>query len=198
MHGFEHLPRDAFQRLTRELSGEKILWAGRPSPRAAFWKGIPIWLFAIPWTVFSLAWEGIALAAFFAGGEQAPAGAGAVMVYVFPIFGLPFVLIGLGMMGAPFWQARKARRSVHILTDKRLVTAELGNAMSIESIEPARIVALTRKEERDGSGTLTLSLGKFRDSDGDAVEKLVTWPGVPEVKVLEDRLREGMAESRRG
>jgi hypothetical protein len=184
------LPREALQRLTREFAGEPILWAGQPSPRLAFWKSALIWLFAVPWTAFALAWEGIALAAFFASEPgQKPEGVGAVLVWVFPVFGLPFVLIGLWMLARPFLEVRKARRTVHILTESRLVTAELGTSISLTSLPPSRVVEITRKAGPAGSGTLSLSLGQFRDSDGDRVEKVIHLLGVPEVEHLDRELR---------
>jgi hypothetical protein len=38
---------------------------------------------------------------------------------LFPLFGVPFVLIGLGMLAAPYWMRRKAQNTVYALTDKR-------------------------------------------------------------------------------
>ncbi|MCZ8184533.1 MAG: hypothetical protein O9322_16295 [Beijerinckiaceae bacterium] len=190
MHGLNSLPREALQRLTRELAGEPILWAGQPSPGLAFRKGLLIWLFAVPWTVFALVWEGIALAAFLAGEPgQRPEGAGAWLVWVFPVFGLPFVLIGLWMLARPFLEARKARRTVHVLTESRLVTAELGPMINLTSLPPSRIVEITRRAGPAGTGTLSLSLGQFRDSDGDRVEKVIHLLGVPEIEQLDRELR---------
>jgi hypothetical protein len=192
--GFDSVPRELVARLTRDLQGERILWAGQPSPRAAFWAGAPIWLFAIPWLAFSLGWEAIALAAYFGTDlDKTPGGAG-LMAAIFPLFGIPFVLIGIGLVGKPFWNAWRARRSVHVLTDKRLVTARLrGSALEVDSIAPGRIMAISRLEGREGIGTLTFSLGAFRDSDGDPVEKRESWVGIADVKTLEDRLRQIMA-----
>jgi hypothetical protein len=196
MNALDGLPRDALSRLTREFSGEKILWAGRPSPRTAFWRSTPIWLFAIPWTAFSIGWESMALMAHFAESQKSEHAAGSIMAMIFPIFGLPFIIIGIGMMVAPFWAAWKAGRMVHILTEARLVTAVLGRDLSLTSFEPGRVVSLKRVEKADGSGTMTLSLGTYRDSDGDSAEKLETWYGVPAIRGLEDQLRDVMAQRR--
>lgn len=179
------LPQAFFKQVSAEFDGENILWAGRPDARKVFLLATPIWLFAIPWTVFALGWEYIALAAFFAEGKQAADGAGKVMSWVFPIFGLPFVLIGLGMMGGPLWAWRKASRTVHVLTDQRIATVVAGKNLDITSIDATRIASVHRIEKPDGSGTLHLYLGEYRDSDGDRVEKKITIPGVPDVRELE-------------
>lgn len=197
MSGMHSLPRDALQRLTRELAGEPILWAGRPSARAVFWKSTPILLFGIPWLAFSLAWELIALGVFFNTGIGKVEGPGGILAYVFPIFGLPFVAIGIGLVGAPLWGARKAMRTVHVLTDRRLVTAVLGKTLSIRSIDPQRVYDVTRVEKSDGSGTITFALGSYRDSDGDKVEKSEIWPGIPDIRELELKFRQVASTARR-
>ncbi|MFY8112648.1 MAG: hypothetical protein ACOVOC_00450 [Rhabdaerophilum sp.] len=193
----QSLPRDALQRLTRELAGEPILWAGRPSAQAVFWKSTPILLFGIPWLAFSLAWELIALGVFFNTGIGKVEGPGGILAYVFPIFGLPFVAIGIGLVGAPLWGARKAMRTVHVLTDRRLVTAVLGKTLSIKSIDPQRVYDVTRVEKSDGSGTITFALGSYRDSDGDKVEKSEVWPGIPDIRELELKFRQVTSTARR-
>ncbi|OYU49735.1 MAG: hypothetical protein CFE31_05120 [Rhizobiales bacterium PAR1] len=175
--------------MKRELEGEEILWAGRPSPLAAFWKSIPILLFGIPFFAFSLAWELLSLGIFFNTGVGKVEGPGGIMNYIFPIFGLPFVVVGFGLMGSPLWAARKATRTVHILTDRRLVTAVLGQKLSIKSIEPKQVFDMTRVEDANGFGTITFSLGTYRDSDGDKLERTEVWLGVADVRDLELKLR---------
>jgi hypothetical protein len=192
--GLDGLPRELIARLTRELAGERILWAGQPAPRVALWSSIAIWLFAIPWLAFALAWELLALGVFINTGVGKVEGPGGIFSYLFPLFGLPFVLIGLGLVGTPFWKAYMAKRMVHVVTDKRLVTAQLRGALfSVETIEPRRIVSITRVEGKAGLGSMSLLLGMTRDSDGDLVERRETWVGVPEVKALENVLRSVMA-----
>lgn len=198
MSGMYSLPRDAHQRLTRELAGEPILWASQPSPRLAFWQAALLWLFAVPWTAFSLAWEGTALAALFASEPgQKPDGVGAVLVWVFPVFGLPFVLIGLWMMVRPFLEARKARHTVHVLTEARLITAVLGDTLSIKSIDLRRVFDITRVEKPDGSGTMTFALGGYRDSDDHKYERSEVWLGIPNIRDLDLKFRQAAAAARR-
>jgi len=196
MTGLDTLSRDELQRLQGELGGEKILWAGRPSWRRAAIGLLGLWLFAVPWTAFALGWESMVLAPWLADIEHRPTGSNAVMAVVMPIFGLPFVLIGLGMMAAPIVAAMKASRTVHVLTDRRLVTAVLGRTLTIQSIDPGAIMSLTRTERPDGTGSMKISFGTYRDSDGDAVDKSETWAGVAGVRDLEVRLREVMAGAR--
>ncbi|MCX7324761.1 MAG: hypothetical protein NTZ14_10060 [Hyphomicrobiales bacterium] len=181
----QDLPPAFFKQVSAEFTGETILWAGRPDAFKTFLMLTPIWLFAVPWTVFSVGWEYIALSAYFAEGKQALDGAGKVMGVVFPIFGLPFVLIGLGMMSGPFWGWSKGRRTVYVLTDQRLATVVAGRNLNITSVDILRVSSVHRIEKPNGSGTLHLHMGSYRDSDGDLIEKKVTIPGVPDVRELE-------------
>ena len=48
------------------------------------------------------------------------------MGWVMALFGLPFVLVGLGMLLAPFAAFRSARRTVYVLTNKRFMTITEG------------------------------------------------------------------------
>lgn len=196
MKALNAIPRETMQQLMQELGGERILWAGQPSPAQAFRKNTMIWFFAIPWTAFSLLWEGSAFVMLFGDQARAPGIAGWAPALVFPLFGLPFVLIGLGMMATPFWRARKARSTIHVLTDKRLVTAIAGRSLSIESIPPGRVISVLRQEGAEGFGTVSLSLGGYRDSDGDLVEKNVQLLGVPEARALETHLLALMEQGR--
>lgn len=158
---------------------------------------MPTMLFGIPFLAFAIAWELLSLGMFFDTGVGKVEGPGGIMSYLMPIFGLPFVVVGIGLVGSPIWAARKATRTVHILTDRRLVTAVLGQKLSLKSIDPAGIFDMTREQHGDGIGTITFSLGSYRDSDGDLVEKKEVWLGVAEVKELEERLRDVMAALRK-
>jgi hypothetical protein len=179
------LPQTFFKQVSAEFHGETILWAGQPNANKAFLLACPILLFAIPWTVFALGWEYIAVSMLFTEGKQAPDGASKVMGLVFPIFGLPFVIVGLVMVSSPFWAWWKARRTVYVLTDQRISTLVAGKTLNITSLDATQIASVHRVEKADGSGTLHLNMGQYRDSDGDKVEKKISLPGVPDVRELE-------------
>jgi hypothetical protein len=182
---FQELPPAFFRQVNAELAGEKILWAGRPDARKAFLFATPMLLFAIPWTVFAIGWEYIALAVFFSKNSHTPSGPMDMMAWVFPIFGLPFVLVGLYMTAAPFWAWWKARNTVYALTEQRMVTVISGRNLNVKSIDVSGIASIDRAEKRNGSGTLHLNMGVYRDSEGDKIEKRTTLEGVPDVRELE-------------
>ena len=51
---------------------------------------------------------------------------------LFPLFGLPFVMVGVGMLSSPFWLRRRAKRTCYALTDRRAILWEAGWFGSVE------------------------------------------------------------------
>ena len=190
------LPDDLRRAVTAEFAGEPLRWTGRPSARSAFRGSAAIWLFALPWTAFALFWEILALGGFIGLGgpkNQQWSWFGAF----FLLFGLPFVAVGLGMMAAPFWLARRAGRTAWVITSRRIACLTLGRrGVTVRSIAPRDLFAVERTEKADGSGTLKLIFGEGRDSDGDRVERSQTLQGIPDVRRVEDLVRRMMDEQR--
>ncbi|WP_324075185.1 MAG: hypothetical protein RSE14_00555 [Erythrobacter sp.] len=151
--------------LERELRpGESVLWHGwqlaRIDPRQFLG-----YVFAIPWTAFSLAWTGIAVAA------VASAGPGenelGLVAWAFPLFGLPFVAVGAWMLGQPFKPLRERGRVLYVITDERVLKLSLARALDVTAVPAARIGMAERREQRDGTGILQLAVKVGIDSDGD-------------------------------
>jgi len=183
----------AVQRALRESTpGERILWAGQPEGRRMT-MAFALWLFAIPWTAFSLAWEAMALIPLLSGsisGTKAPSGMMLVFGIVFPLFGLPFVAIGFWMLWQPIAAVRRARRTVYALTDRRLIEVIVGAATSVKSVMLDRIGPIERSAGPDGWGTLRVQTGSHVDSDGDRITDRFEMIGIPDVVGLERRILE--------
>lgn len=203
MRQLPDLDPQALSQLSAELAGEEILWAGRPSERVTFRRAMPVWLIGVPWTAFAAGWEAMALSAYFAEKERESGGVADLFATIFPLFGVPFVLIGLFMLIAPFRAAWRARRMVHILTDRRLVSAVLGReSLKVTSVDPARILSTKRVQGADGAGNLTLAFSSApvpmptTVGHGGPVmmleEASETLWGVPQVAVLDALLRARM------
>ncbi|MBL8570431.1 MAG: hypothetical protein JNK84_15280 [Phreatobacter sp.] len=193
MHRAPPMPDRLRDAIAREFAGDPPRWTGQSSSRAAFLRSLPIWLFAIPWTAFSLFWEVIALGGLFGfGGTRG--GAGSWMAGLFVLFGLPFVVVGIGMMGAPFWMARRTRRSAWVVTARRVASVMLTRqGVTVRTILARNLLAIERTENADGSGSLKLQFGEARDSDGDKVERSETIEGVQDVRRVEQLIRAVMA-----
>jgi len=170
--------------LQRELRrGERVLWRGRPLPRVA-WAALAIWVFAVPWTAFSLFWTAMAFA-----GVHSIDGLG-VLGYAFPLFGTPFIVIGFGMLSVPFVPLFTARRTLLAVTDQRLLRIYLGRRLKTKSVEGGRVGEIERSERSDGSGSLKIVIGSHLDSDGDRRIDTFELGEVENVMAAEARVRE--------
>lgn len=185
----EPLPAWLEAAVQRETVGESVRWTGRPGAWRAFaWTSL-IWIFGIPWLAFSVFWEATVVGSLLLSKGAPPAGSmGQTMGWVMALFGLPFVLIGLGMLLAPFAAFRTARRTVYALTNKRFITITQGRTRHVKSVLPDLIRSIERKERRDGSGNLRLILGYEKDGDGDTVTKAEDLVAIPEVRKVENML----------
>src|SRR5688572_9125120 len=108
--------RNTTLEIEKELSaGERLVWSGQPRD------GIrlrPVDAFLIPfsllWCGFALFWEVMALTA--TSKQAGPIG------YVFPLFGIPFVLVGLYLVIGRFMvDARMRARTFYGVTNERII-----------------------------------------------------------------------------
>ncbi|GIX20502.1 MAG: hypothetical protein KatS3mg120_2178 [Erythrobacter sp.] len=149
--------------LERELAPEEsILWHGWQLGRIEP-KRFLIYVFAVPWTAFALLWTGLAMAAMLHAGEDGPGFLG----WAFPLFGLPFVAVGLLMLAIPFGPLIARGRVLYVITDRRVLRLSLARALEVKTVPGDRLGLSAREERRDGSGTLSLAVRIGRDSDGD-------------------------------
>ncbi len=105
--------------------GEKLLWQGAPAGGIRFSiTGLVQSAFGVFFLGFSVFWVAMAL----------NIGADGPLSLFFPLFGLPFVLIGLWLViGHWFFDAYKRRRSRYALTNKRAIIARRVFGRRLES-----------------------------------------------------------------
>ena len=165
---------------------ETIIWQGQPIPRRLAFSTLPLVLFGIPWTAFSIFWVTMAFS-----GTRAMKGSDAMSTgfrYFFPLFGVPFVLIGLGMLSAPYWSMRKARATVYVITNQRAIAFEGGWRTTVRSYLPGQLRQLERRQNKDASGDIILGQTTWRDSDGDRRNHAFGFLGIPNVREVESLL----------
>lgn len=158
------------------MPGEQALWAGRPSPAQAFLSTIAIWLFAIPWSAISFLFFGSAIAALT--GVATIEGAEGGMAWFFLVFSLPFVVIGLGLMSAPFLAIRDARRSGFIVTDRRVMKVSVDGARAVKALAASALRGAEARIGKDGRGSVKVLGPVGKDSDGDKVTEDLALTGV--------------------
>lgn len=177
---------DSLQRLVdAELeSGERVTWAEQPIPRRLARATLPVVLFGIPWTAFALFWMAMA-------SEGVARSNGSGLFDLFPLFGLPFVLIGFGMLSAPWWAALGAKGTAYVLTDRRAIVIESApwKGVSVRSFAPEKLGDLQRTQQPDGSGDLVFTQDSRRSAKGRDYTVDVGFLAIPDVKAAEERVR---------
>ncbi len=162
-------------------SGERIIWTAQPIPKRFARASWLISIFGIPFLAFSIFWM---MAGQVAGGARGPG-------QFFQLFGVPFVLVGLGLVTSPIWMRKRAERTVYFITDQRAVILSQGftGRTRVESYAPEQLQSITREQNPDGSGDIVFITRTWRDSDGDRRSQRIGFFGVPDVKSVEDHIR---------
>ena len=186
------LPQHLQRPLHAELAaGERLLYAGQPDWRAEWGKYLIMVFFGIGWMSICvpmalLVWAEALGFSVSAPGKGMPHG----LAIFFALFTIPFLLIGFACLAAPFQGIRNNARTVHAVTDQRILTLITGNAVKVESCKLAAVNFIKRLEARGGYGSLSIGYGVEKDSDGDPRPLTQEWPGIPDVKRAEAVIRE--------
>jgi hypothetical protein len=176
--------------IKRELErDERINWVGAPRPTYFTSFAIAEFLFAIPWTAFALFFtvmaSGFKFPDFSNGFEW------------FPLFGIPFVLIGFRMLTAPLRVYRQSLKTVYVITDRRAITFEGGRTMTVHSYPLADLSEIYRVEHKDGTGDVILAKVKKQGMDGDAYVETRSFMRIANPFEVERRLKELAAACQR-
>ncbi len=149
-------------------SGERIMWLQQPQPWVFIRAALPAVLFAIPWTAFAVFWM-----------HGASAGGTGFM-----LFGLPFVLVGLGMLASPLWGLRLAKRTVYVVTDRRAIVFVGGLSTAVRSFDAEELDGYTKNMRAGGAGDLIF--GPDYNSSGNSQQRSRTWQngffGLPDAR----------------
>ena len=175
-------PSDAQLRAQSELqSGESLYWTGTADPARAALSVLPAAIFGIPFAGFALFWMNTAFHATSAF-HKSSNNAFTKSFTVFPLFGLPFLLIGLGIVLAPLWAYLKGRSTVYAVTNQRVMIISGGSNVSVKSYTPADILNVEHRERPDGSGDIMIQTTGTMRTNNSVSQIKVALLGVPNVK----------------
>ncbi len=155
--------------LTSRLDpGERLLWAGRPRGGVRF-RAQDAYLipFSLLWGGFAIFWEFMAV-------TQTSRARGPVGT-VFPLFGVPFVLVGLNFIfGRFFSDARRRSRTYYGVTSERIIIV-IGGLFShqTKSLQLRTLADVSLTERGDGSGSITFGPTHYMN----ALSPGAGWPG---------------------
>ncbi len=135
--------------IQKELdSGEKLLWAGAPK-QGTMLKGSDAFMipFSLLWGGFAIFWEIMAL--------QIPSDEADAVSIVFPLFGIPFVLVGLYMIFGRFiYDSKKRSKTFYGLTDQRAIIVSGLFSKGVKSLNLKTMTDVSLAENANGYGTI--------------------------------------------
>lgn len=176
-------------------SGERLVWMSQPVPRYFTALTVAPVLFAIPWTGFAIFWTVMA----WVGTRQIGGNDGMSTGFriFFPLFGVPFILVGIAMFTMPYWVARKLKRTIYAITDQRaiILAPAWSGSRKVQSFAPEALGSMERIERADGSGDLIFeSYTQRRGSSTHTVRN--GFFSVPRVREVEETLRSTLVQER--
>jgi hypothetical protein len=154
-----------------------------PVPRLFKPEMLALYLFFIPWTAFSIFWICGA-----AGFRLPDFSKGFSPTMLFPLFGLPFLILGLAMLSTPFWSYLKEKKTLYAVTDKRALIITGGRTFEYQTIVPEQILEITRRE-RGQLGDLIIAKKQYRDSDNDLQTQEIGFFNIAGVREANDSLK---------
>lgn len=159
------IPQGLKEKVDRELQpDERILWMDIPIPTFFTPESTKIFIFGIFFTSFAVFWT-FGAAGFAIPNLEEVSNPFQFISILFPLFGLPFILIGLFLLLNPLFAYAKALKTVYLITDRRAMTFETGWSKTVRSYPPSKLLDVYRKERGDGTGDVIISSENWTDSD---------------------------------
>lgn len=158
---------------------EKVRWSGQP-PDGVIFRGYDFFVipFSVLWGGFALFWNiavwlVVLAAALQSGWRGVPA-----TVWVFPIFGVPFLVAGYYFAIGRFQSdALDRKKTLYALTNRRAIIAKGPTVREVRGYEFTRGALISISERGDGSGSIT-----FGQRDRWFAPAGTTWHHIPEFK----------------
>lgn len=185
-------------------AGEWLLWSGQPKQGLLFRPSDLLLVpFSLMWGGFAIFWECMALHITSRGGHSP----GAIQ-YVMPLWGIPFVLVGLYLIGGRFFTDRIVReKTIYGVTDRRVILISGLFSRSVRSLDLRNLPEITLTERSDGSGTIAFGGGGYGGYTPFG-QSMQGWPGagrnlppsfdlIPSAKSVYDLIRSAQREAGR-
>ena len=170
--------------LQRELApGERMLWSGRAL------QGLRLETESLTRSTFGFVFFSFSVFWIHGAWSQASS-ANSAQSSIFPLFGVPFVLVGFYLfVGHFFWHALCRHYTEYAVTNRRVIVRSGIFNKTTRSIEYRKIPTLTLTERRDGSGTIQFGETKVVNG-GEGVSHIATKiDAVPNVRSVYNIIR---------
>lgn len=155
--------------------GGIVDWVERPQAGARAGSKLSVALFGVAFSGFAVFWTH---------------GAAQSGDAIFPLFGVPFLLVGAGMLLAPLWTYIEAKSwLIYAITNQRVLIVLTYPRRKVESFEPGDITRPERTAKPDGTGNIFFGEDIRRGRHGPYRVKRGFY-GVPEVRRVEEAILE--------
>lgn len=192
---FAELPPSVRARVESELlDDEEIVWIGQPRAGRAARSAAPLVVVGIVFLAVAVLWI-VMISMIGKGASNAGAGSAGpfgLIVRVFAFLGIPFGLLGAGMMLSPLLAATSARRTVYAITSRRAILFEAGlRSTTVRSYHPGELDKVHRVEGSAGAGDLIFEEYEVGFFGGDRTPRIRRhgFMGIDDVAMVERVLR---------
>ena len=168
--------------------GENLLWTGRPGKGHLLRKEDAFQIpFSLLWCGFAIFWEAMVLT------TDAP--------WFFKLWGVPFVLVGLYLVGGRFLvELQRRKKTAYALTNQRLIERR---GATVNTVELVNLPPVSVVQRADGTGDIRLGEDGFhRRCNSFGVQYARCRPfmelrNIPDVNRVEYRLTTAVEQARR-
>ena len=161
---------------------EKAIWKGKPATGIMLRGSDALFIpFSLLWGGFAIFWEttAISIAAKTTPNDQSAAAA----VLIFPLFGIPFVLVGLYLIFGRFViDAKRREKTEYAITNQRVIIKSGFFSRKVKSLNLASMPEISFTEKSNGTGTITF--GESNSPYGFMMRGF-SWPGMPYAPTFE-------------
>lgn len=176
-------------------SRERLIWSDRPVAGTGWREALPIIGFGLVFMAFSAFWIVMAFGILRFG--DGLSGAGPIAFY-FPFFGLPFFLVGVGIVLKSLLATKRAGSAVYALSNERIVIISGGRHKRVRSFDLLSLGDIERIERGGGSGDILfrknpVAIGR---RNGQTIFRRSGLRGVPNVRRVADEIDEAMRAAR--
>ena len=161
-------------------STESVLWIGQPDRHASFRAAVPLSIIGIVITIIAVAWTVVVVRL----------GAGDI-AWLYAFFGAPFLIVGLLLIAAPSWAARRASRTIYAITDSRALILLGGpeGPRRVQTYTEADVREIHVNECRASIGDVTFAHRSETSDNGRSREWSVGFFRIRNVRQVEELLR---------
>jgi hypothetical protein len=172
---------------------ERLLWSGRPVAGTGWREALPMVGFGLLFAAFAAFWVTMAFGITRSGNgisESDPIG------FYFPFFGVPFFLVGAGIVLKALWSVKSAAASVYALSNQRIAVISGGRSKRVRSYNLLDLGDIERIERSGGAGDLLFRKEAVGRVNHRTIFMRKGLRGVPNVRRVAEEIDQAMRDAR--